>query len=91
MGSVDQPADTFAQFLESLSRHMDDHPLHGIELASELTYVFAAAGMIAHILTYASYRRTLVAGALASAGAAELDDDPLSWFRPAQHPAEPAK
>ena len=105
MGSVDQPADTFAQFLESLSRHMDDHPLHGIELASErdrfdetfvdatagVPYVFTAAGMIAHILTYASYRRTLVAGALASAGAAELDDDPLSWFRPAQHPAEPAK
>ena len=45
-------------------------------------YVFTAAGMIAHVLTYAAYRRTLLVGALASAGAAEVDDDPLTWFRP---------
>ena len=44
-------------------------------------YVFTAAGMIAHVLTYAAYRRTLLVGALASAGAAEVDDDPLTWFR----------
>ena len=45
-------------------------------------YVFTAAGMIAHVLTYAAYRRTLLAGALASAGAPAVDDDPLTWFRP---------
>jgi len=38
--------------------------------------------MIAHVLTYAAYRRTLLVGALASAGAADVDDDPLTWFRP---------
>jgi AraC-like DNA-binding protein len=45
-------------------------------------YVFTAAGMIAHVLTYAAYRRTLLVGALASAGVPPLDDDPLTWFRP---------
>jgi AraC family transcriptional regulator len=45
-------------------------------------YVFTAAGMIAHVLTYAAHRRTLAVGAFASAGSAELDDDPLTWFLP---------
>ena len=45
-------------------------------------YEFTAAGMIAHVLTYAAYRRTLVVGALASAGAPDVEDDPLSWFAP---------
>jgi AraC family transcriptional regulator len=41
--------------------------------------------MIAHVLTYAAYRRTLVTGALYSAGITELQDDPLAWepVRPA--------
>jgi AraC family transcriptional regulator len=43
---------------------------------------FTVAGMIGHVLTYAAYRRTLVVGALSSAGAAEVDDDPLTWFAP---------
>jgi AraC family transcriptional regulator len=43
---------------------------------------FTVAGMIAHVITYAAYRRTLVVGALASAGAPEVQDDPLSWFAP---------
>ncbi len=46
---------------------------------AERPYVFTAAGMIAHVLTYAAHRRTLVTGALASAGA-DLEDDPLTWF-----------
>lgn len=49
-------------------------------------YVFTAAGMIAHVLVYAAYRRTLVAGALLSAGAPDVDIDPLTWFAP---PASP--
>jgi AraC-like DNA-binding protein len=40
-----------------------------------LTY----GGMIAHVLTYAAHRRTLVAGALYSAGITDVADDPLAW------------
>jgi AraC-like DNA-binding protein len=43
---------------------------------------FTVAGMIGHVLVYAAYRRTLVVGALASAGAGEVADDPLAWFAP---------
>jgi hypothetical protein len=37
------------------------------------------------VLIYAAYRRTLVAGALRTAGITELQDDPLAWepVRPA--------
>jgi AraC family transcriptional regulator len=45
-------------------------------------YEFTAAGMIAHVITYAAYRRTLVVGALTSAGAPDVEDDPLTWFAP---------
>ncbi len=40
---------------------------------------FTYGGMIAHILTYAAYRRTLASGALHAAGITDLEDDPLSW------------
>jgi len=45
---------------------------------------FTYGGMVAHVLTYAAYRRTLVVGALSSAGL-DLQDDPLVWepVRPA--------
>lgn len=55
-----------------------------VDATGSTPYVFTAAGMIAHVLTYAAYRRTLVVGALASAGAPDLDDDPLTWFAPGQ-------
>jgi AraC family transcriptional regulator len=46
--------------------------------------VFSYGGMIAHVLTYAAHRRTLVTGALASAGLPAIDDDPIGWVaRPA--------
>lgn len=45
-------------------------------------YVFTAAGMIAHVLTYAAYRRTVVVSALAAQSVPDVDDDPLSWFVP---------
>lgn len=53
-----------------------------VDATGEKPYVFTAAGMIGHVITYAAHRRTLVTGALASAGAADLDDDPLVWFAP---------
>ncbi|WUJ75298.1 helix-turn-helix transcriptional regulator [Kribbella soli] len=43
--------------------------------------VYTAGGMIAHVLTFASYRRTLVAGALHDAGCDDLDSgDPIRWI-----------
>ncbi|MDR2986118.1 MAG: AraC family transcriptional regulator [Nocardiopsaceae bacterium] len=52
-----------------------------VDAAGDEPYVFTAAGMIAHVLTYAAFRRTLVVSALAGAGC-EIEDDPLSWFAP---------
>jgi hypothetical protein len=43
--------------------------------------VYTAGAMIAHVLTFASYRRTLVAGALHDAGCEDLDSgDPIRWI-----------
>ena len=53
-----------------------------VDATSAEPYAFTAAGMIAHIITYGAYRRTILVGALAAAGLADLEDDPLSWFTP---------
>lgn len=42
--------------------------------------VFTYAGMVAHVLTFAAHRRTLVCGALADAGVGDLGaGDPMRW------------
>ena len=42
--------------------------------------VFTYGGMIAHVLTFAAHRRTLVCGALAEAGITDLGaGDPMRW------------
>jgi hypothetical protein len=42
--------------------------------------VFTYGGMIAHVLTFAAHRRTLVCGALADAGVTDLGSgDPMRW------------
>ena len=42
--------------------------------------VFTYGGMIAHVLTFAAHRRTLVCGALADAGSTDLGaGDPMRW------------
>ena len=47
--------------------------------------VFTYGGMIAHVLTFAAHRRTLVCGALIDAGITDLGaGDPMRWV------AEPA-
>ena len=47
--------------------------------------VFTYGGMIAHVLTFAAHRRTLVCGALVDAGITDLGaGDPMKWV------AEPA-
>jgi hypothetical protein len=43
--------------------------------------VYTAGAMIAHVITFASYRRTLVAGALHDAGCDDFDSgDPIRWI-----------
>jgi hypothetical protein len=41
--------------------------------------VFTFGGMIAHVLTFAAHRRTLVAGALWTAGIQDVEYDPMRW------------
>jgi AraC-like DNA-binding protein len=44
--------------------------------------VFTYGGMIAHILTYAAYRRTLVTSALYEFGVRDIQDDPMHFVEP---------
>jgi AraC family transcriptional regulator len=47
----------------------------------ESVEVYTNGAMIAHVLTFAAYRRTLVAGALHDAGCPDLDSgDPIRWI-----------
>ncbi|MGZ4355129.1 MAG: helix-turn-helix domain-containing protein, partial [Gaiellaceae bacterium] len=42
--------------------------------------IFTYGGMIAHVLTFAAHRRTLVCGALHDAGVGDLGaGDPMRW------------
>jgi AraC family transcriptional regulator len=52
---------------------------------------FTYGGMIAHVLTYAAYRRTIASGALHAFGITDLEDDPLAWqpVRPNGRPTSP--
>ena len=42
--------------------------------------VFTYGGVIAHVLTYAAHRRTLVTGAFYTAGIKDIADDPLVFL-----------
>jgi AraC family transcriptional regulator len=74
-------AGSFAMFVRTASEQ-DGFNETFVDATGDEPYVFTAAGMVAHILTYAAYRRTLVCAALASAGAPDVADDPLTWFAP---------
>ena len=50
-----------------------------VDALCEPPEVFTYGGVIAHVLTYAAHRRTLVAGALYTAGVRDLVDDPGKW------------
>lgn len=51
----------------------------------ESVEVYTAGAMIAHVITFASYRRTLAAGALHDAGCPDLDSgDPIRWITQAR-------
>jgi AraC family transcriptional regulator len=78
---LDSAGDAFSRYV----RDVDEHGRYDetfVDATGDRPYVFTAGGMIAHVLTYAAHRRTLVTGALASAGI-DVDDDPLTWFAPA--------
>jgi hypothetical protein len=51
-----------------------------VDALCEPAEVFTYGGMIAHVLTFAAHRRTLVCGALIEAGIGDLGDgDPMRW------------
>jgi AraC family transcriptional regulator len=51
-----------------------------VDASSGPPAVFTYGGMIAHVLTFAAHRRTLVCGALMSAGISDLGGgDPIHW------------
>jgi AraC family transcriptional regulator len=75
----DPPA--FARYVRDVeARHAYGETF--VDTTGDEPYVFTAAGMIAHILTYAAYRRTVLVCALDALGAPPIEDDPLVWFSP---------
>jgi AraC family transcriptional regulator len=50
-----------------------------VDTTCEPPRVFSYGGMIAHVLTFAAHRRTLVSGALYDVGIDDLHWDPISW------------
>jgi AraC family transcriptional regulator len=51
-----------------------------VDATCEPAEVFTYGGMVAHVLTFAAHRRTLVAGALVDAGITDLGaGDPIRW------------
>ncbi len=51
-----------------------------VDATCDPPYICTYGGMIAHVLTFAAHRRTLVCGALMDAGVTELGSgDPLRW------------
>src|SRR5262249_26602667 len=53
---------------------------HAPVCPGETVEVYTIGAVVAHVLTYAAHRRTLVAGALWDNGIHDLDDDPVRWL-----------
>jgi AraC family transcriptional regulator len=71
----------FAAYVRDTSEHNRFDETF-VDATSAEPYVFTAAGMIAHIITYGAYRRTVLTCALEAVGVSDLCDDPLTWFAP---------
>jgi AraC family transcriptional regulator len=70
------------EFLQQVRRTADDGRLEDtfVSLQDVPPKVYTYGGLIAHVLTFAAYRRTLVVGALAAAGISDLGfGDPRDW------------
>ncbi len=74
---LDIAGQAFASFVRSASEQ-DRLGEIFVDATGCVPQEFTAAAMIAHVMIYAGYRRTLVVGALASAGAPDVQDDPLA-------------
>jgi AraC family transcriptional regulator len=69
-------------FLDQVRAVVDDGRLDEtfVDTTCDPPRVFTYGGMIAHVLTFAAHRRTLVLGALADAGVTDLGaGDPMRW------------
>ena len=76
------------EFLDEVTAIIDDGRLDEtfVDTTCDPPQAFTYSGMIAHILTFAAHRRTLVCGALYDAGVTDLGaGDPLHWV--AEHAA----
>ena len=80
---------TFLGYVRDACEHGLDDTF--VDTTTGTPYFYTYGGMIAHVLTYAAHRRTLVSGALHSAGITDLEDDPLAWapLRPDDAPTTP--
>jgi len=80
-------AEVGPSFLSQVRSIVDDGRLDEtfVDALCDPPEVFTYGGMIAHVLTFAAHRRTLVLGALSDAGVSDLGSgDPMRWV------AEPA-
>jgi AraC family transcriptional regulator len=69
-------------FLENLDTIVREDRLDEtfVDAVCEPPEVFSYGGMVAHVLTFAAHRRTLVCGALMEAGITDLGaGDPMLW------------
>ena len=69
-------------FLDQVRRTTQEGRLDDtfVSLQDEPAKVYTYGGLIAHVLTFAAYRRTLVVGALAAEGVGDLGyGDPREW------------
>jgi AraC family transcriptional regulator len=69
-------------FLGQVREIVDDERLDEtfVDATCDPPRVFTYGGMIAHVLTFAAHRRTLVCGALIDAGVSDLGaGDPMLW------------
>lgn len=75
-------ADEGPTFLAHVQKIVDEGRLDEtfVDAICDPPEVFTYGGMIAHVLTFAAHRRTLVCGALAEAGVTDLGaGDPMRW------------
>ncbi len=75
-------AEVGPSFLTQVHAIVDERRLDEtfVDAICEPPEVFTYGGMIAHVLTFAAHRRTLVCGALADAGITDLGaGDPMRW------------
>jgi AraC-like DNA-binding protein len=74
-------------FMSDVRKAIDEGRLDEtfVDTTCDPPHVFSYGGVVAHVLTFAAHRRTLVCGALADAGVNGLGHgDPSSWI--AEHP-----